>query len=122
MNIIFIFIQQFAPNMIPLKSDEICGLIGNGGLTATFLGMTTPIFIKYFRVGLGFLLAAILLCKGFVGLLAFSVIIGFHFKEKLKLKFLLPVLIILIAIIYFGAQDKVSVSLRLIMFGESGHS
>lgn len=73
LNIGFIFIQAFYPDKILLRGTEVCGFLGNAGLTATFLGMTTPIFIKYFKLGILPLLVAIILCKGLVGLLAFAV-------------------------------------------------
>ena len=85
LNILLVFIQKFFPQIIPLQSKEICGFLGNAGLTATFLGMTTPIFIKHLKAGLPFLLAAILLCQGFVGLLAFMVCCLFYVKAHSQL-------------------------------------
>ena len=85
LNIGLVFIQKFYPDLIPLRSKEICGFLGNAGLTATFLGMTTPIFIKYFKAGLPFLLAAILLCQGYVGLLAFVVCCLFALRNNKKI-------------------------------------
>src|SRR3990167_11492450 len=84
LNIIFVFIQRFMPDVIPLASKEVCGLLGNAGLTATFLGMTTPIFIKYFIFGTPLLLAAILICEGYVGLLAFLVCCLFALRGNKK--------------------------------------
>lgn len=72
-NIIFIFIQKFIPNLLPIQAKAVCGLLGNAGLTATFLGMTTGIFLRYMRFGLPFLFLAIVFCDGFVGMVAFVV-------------------------------------------------
>lgn len=62
-NIIIVFIQRFAPGIIPLKSStiETAGMLGSGGLTASFLGLTTPIFIRWFPIGLPFLIFATIL-------------------------------------------------------------
>lgn len=70
-NIGFIFTQKFFPTILPFKGHEVCGLLGSPGLTATFLGMCAPVFLKYCRWGTPFLLLAIVLCDGFIGMLAF---------------------------------------------------
>ena len=108
LNIILVFIQKFFPQIIPLQSKEICGFLGNAGLTATFLGMTTPVFIKYFKAGLPFLLAAILLCQGFVGLLAFVVCCLFALRNNKKVFYvLLAASLTTFVFIYFKYSGQV---------------
>lgn len=83
-NILFIFVQKFCPQIIPLQSKEVSGLLGNAGMTAVYLGMTTPIFLKYFRDGIVPLFLAIMFCDGFVGMGAFLISCIFYnlFKKN----------------------------------------
>ena len=114
LNIIFVFIQRFAPDVVPLASKEVCGLLGNAGLTATFLGMTTPIFIRYFKIGLPFLLTAIMFCKGYVGLLAFLVCCLFALRGNKK-EFLALLITALCAFAWICFNHQGQVMLRLSM-------
>lgn len=81
-NILFVFLTAVFPKLIPLRSEGVCGLLGAPGLTATFLSMTTPIFLRYFKPGLFALAAAILLCQGETGFLAFMVCLIFHYRKE----------------------------------------
>lgn len=102
-NIILVFIQKFEHTILPFIpfDDKISGFIGNPGFTALFLGMTTPIFIKYFKWGLPFLLGAILLCNGFSGFAAFLVsgLVYLYFTNKKIFKIIL-LMLLLIGIIF----------------------
>ena len=102
LNILLVFLQAMVPQTLPFEKKEICGFFGNAGLTARFLGMITPIFIRYLKAGLPFLLAAILLCQGFVGLLAFMVCCLFVLRKNKKIFYALLVMsLIVFALICF---------------------
>ena len=90
------------PELISLKSIDgnATGLMGNGGLTASFLGMTTPLFIAYLPIGLPLLLLAILYCKGFVGFLCFFAACLFYVGKRNWLVFMCG-LSVLIGVIIF---------------------
>ena len=72
-NIVLIFIQKFEHTLLPFIpiTSGITGFIGNPGFAALFLGLTTPIFMKYCKWGLIPLFVSILLCSGFSGFMAF---------------------------------------------------
>lgn len=86
LNIILIFLQKFDAGILrfmPIK--EASGFIGNGGFASIYLALTTPLFIKYFKPGIPFLMGAIIICNGGVGFIA-CVISGlvylFHTNKK----------------------------------------
>lgn len=108
LNMVFVFVQKFFPYIIPLQSKEVCGLLGNAGLTATFLGMTTPIFIRHFLLGIPLLFLAIVFCQGSTGLLAFSTVLMFHvwhFNRKVFQSTLIALITTIPAIWHFNHVD-----------------
>jgi len=70
-NIIMILVQRFDSSVLPiLPVAEPTGFIGNKGMAASFLAITTPIFWKYCKKGIPFLFLAFWACNGSIGFLA----------------------------------------------------
>jgi hypothetical protein len=114
-NIIFIFIQKFIPQVLPLKGFDVCGMLGNAGFSAMFLGLTTPLFIRYFKIGIPFLLAAILFCEGFVGTLIFiSCFIPFMKDRRLR-TVLCFTMIAVGFIIFFRYNDQFMIRISMLV-------
>lgn len=69
LNAVFIYIQRFSPSVIPFKQN-ITGLLGNAGFSSCFMGLTAPIFLKYFPLGLPFIIGAMVIGNGGTGIVA----------------------------------------------------
>ena len=102
-NIILIFIQAFDHKILPFVPVEgVTGFLGNASISAYYLIMTLPLFIKYFKPGIPFLILAILLTKSELAIMG-GVIIGliylYNINKKLyRLFFLMTIVMILLVI------------------------
>lgn len=105
-NIIFVYFQALAPGLLPLKGDEICGLLGNAGLTATFLGMTTPIFFRYCKFGLPALLSSLFVLSGSVGILAFASCMLFYLNRTSKKLFILALVVLTLGLTFYLSDHR----------------
>ena len=80
LNIILVILQAFDSNIVSfIPVSGVGGFLGNRGLTACFLAITTPLFIKYCKLGLPFLFLALLLCQTFTAILACVCVVMFYF-------------------------------------------
>jgi len=92
-NIFIVFIQAFDKSPIPfLNTSQVSGLLGNEGMAGVYLGLISIVFLKYWKLGYFISLIAIILCDGFVGLIA--AIVGglfylFFDNKKLFILFLI---------------------------------
>lgn len=76
-NILVIYVQKFDYTLLKhLPVKGITGLIGNPGFVSLYLALATPLFLKYCKWGIPFLLGAIIICNGGVGFIA-CVVSGF---------------------------------------------
>ena len=85
LNILVIFIQRFDHYpLFFLYVKGVSGLIGSEGLSASYLALTLPLFIKYLRWGAIPCIVAIMACNGALGLIAGVAGLLFYlfFKDK----------------------------------------
>jgi len=116
LNIILVIIQAFDHNFLSfMPVDGIGGFLGNYGITSCYLAMTTPIFIRYFPIGIPFLLLAFVLCKSLVGILVFMIIVLFYARKINKVRFqpLLVIFLVLLIIFIIFNKNKVVNSLGI---------
>jgi len=92
-NIVFIYYELFF-----LHHTKLSGLLGNGGFTAVFLAMTLPLFLKYCKLGLPFLLSAMILCQGGVGLIV-AIIVSLFYIYHAHRSVYKPIIIITLALL-----------------------
>jgi len=95
LNIFLVIIQVFDHNAIRiLPVQGLSGFLGNPGVTGAFLGITTPLFIRYFRHGLWFLALALLLCGSTTGIIAGLLASAFYLYYTNKKYYNLVMLVI----------------------------
>ena len=84
LNIALILIQKFDHNFlsfIPLMDrTQITGFLGNRSITACYLAMTMPLFIKHLKWGIPFLLLA-LFCSSLFAFIICVIIMAFYFSK-----------------------------------------
>ncbi len=115
-----IYTQYLIPDFLPfIKTNNITGLLGNAGFSGLFLGMTAPIFIRYFPLGLIFILMALLMAKAGVGLIMIIISLFCYIllkKDKPKKYILYLGTIIIFGIILFvSVVNRGEIMLRLSM-------
>ena len=102
----FMFFNRFISVISPgLKNLELAekGFMGNPGFAGILLGITTPLFIKYFPYGLPFIALAIAFSHGFVGMLIFLVsILIYILRDKKQYKKLAIIGICLMIVLSLG--------------------
>jgi len=100
LNIILIIIQVFDHNAIRiLPVQGLSGFLGNPGVTGAFLGITTPLFIRYWKHGLWLLALALLLCGSTTGIMAGLLSSAFYLYYTNKKYYRLVMLIISMLVI-----------------------
>lgn len=112
LNIILVIVQAFDNNFLSFMPVEgITGFLGNASVTACFLALTTPIFIKHYKKGLPFLILAVLLCKSAVAILIMlsSGLVYLAFTNKRAFKIALVVSLIVLAIGGIYKRDRIKV-------------
>lgn len=71
LNIILILTQAFDHHYMPfMPTNGVSGFLGNKSVSALYIGICAPLFIKYFKWGIPFMVAAILVCNAGVAFLA----------------------------------------------------
>jgi hypothetical protein len=108
-------VQKFDHNFLSfMPVGQISGFLGNRGITGCYLAMTTPIFLKYFKRGIPFLLLA-LLCSSILAFAIAFFILTYYFIKIKKLSKLHTwgyFTIILLVIVLFS-QEKIINSLHI---------
>ena len=95
LNIGLIILQVFDHNATRILSVQgLSGFLGNPGVTGAFLGITTPLFIRYFKKGLWFLALALILCGSTTGIISGLLSSAFYLNYTNKKYYRLVVLII----------------------------
>jgi len=95
LNIVLVIIQVCDHNAIRiLPVQGLSGFLGNPGVTGAFLGITTPLFIRYFRKGLWLLALALILCGSTTGIISGLLASAFYLYYTDKKYFNLVMLII----------------------------
>ena len=104
-NILIIFIQAFDKSPIAfLNTSQVSGVLGNEGMAGVYLGLTSIIFLRYWKPGYFISLIAIVLCSGFVGLMA--AIAGGLFYLFFDNKRLFVLFLVLCMVCGFAFVDK----------------
>lgn len=117
LNILLVIVQRFDINYLAfLPVPGITGFLGNKGVTASYLVMTTPLFMKYFKKGLPFLILALSLTSNFAFIGGIFIINLYFWKEQhinRKKISLISILITIIFIALFREKIMGSIMIRL---------
>lgn len=108
---IFIALIQAFDHAYLLSVNGITGLIGHPGFISIYLSLTFPIFLRYFKWGIPFVLLSILMANGAVGLIACltsGLFYIYYTKKKLFRTALLTSIFLILICINFNKQLRLT--------------
>lgn len=119
--IIIQFFDHYSFPLIPATEyKDTIGLLGNASVSACFIAMTTPIFMRYKRGLLSLLFLAIILAKSSIALLIFLMTYLFYLWHDKRKRFLFNAILVSLLLIvggyYYKERLTVEVKQRLTMY------